>query len=125
VTLLGTLAALALVLGAVGVYGVIAHYVTRRSHDYGICIALGMQPSRVVLQVVGRGTALVAGGSFIGIVAALIATKLLATLLYGVEPTDPLAFIAAVAVLFAVGVLAAFVPARRASLTDPAMVLRE
>ena len=125
VTLLGTLAALALGLGAVGVYGVMAHYVTRRSRDYGICIALGMQPSRVVRQVVGRGTALVAGGSFIGIVAAVIATKLLATLLYGVEPTDPLAFVAAVAVLFAVGVLAAFVPARRASLTDPAMVLRE
>jgi predicted permease len=125
VTLLGTLAALALVLGAVGVYGVMAHYVTRRSRDYGICIALGMQPSRVVRQVVGRGTALVAGGSFIGIVAAVISSKLLATLLYRVEPTDPLAFVAAVAVLFAVGVLAAFVPARRASLTDPAMVLRE
>ena len=125
VTLLGTLAALALVLGAVGVYGVMSHYVTRRARDYGICIALGMQPSGVVRQVVGRGGALVASGSIIGIVAAVIATKLLATLLYGVEPTDPLAFIAAVAVLLAVGVLAAFVPARRASLTDPAVVLRE
>ena len=125
VTLLGTLAALALVLGAVGVYGVMSHYVARRSRDYGICIALGMQPSRVVRQVVGRGGALVVAGSIIGIVTAVIATKLLATLLYGVEPTDPVAFIAAVAVLLAVGVLAAFVPARRASLTDPAVVLRE
>jgi predicted permease len=125
VRLLGVLAALALVLGAVGVYGVMSHFVTRRSRDYGICIALGMQQSHVVRQVVGRGGALVGAGSVIGIVAAVIATKLLATLLYGVEPTDPLALVAAVAVLFAVGVVAAFVPARRASLTDPAMVLRE
>jgi predicted permease len=125
VTLLGTLAALALVLGAVGVYGVMAHFVTRRSRDYGICIALGMQPSHVVRHVVGRGGALVGAGSVIGVVAAAVATKLLATLLYGVEPTDPLAFIAAVAVLLAVGVLAAFIPARRASLMDPAVVLRE
>jgi len=125
VRLLGILAALALVLGAVGVYGVMSHYVTRRSRDYGICIALGMQPSHVARHVVGRGGALVGAGSVIGIVAAVIATKLLATLLYGVEPTDPLVFVAAVAVLFAVGVLAAFVPARRASLTDPAVVLRE
>jgi predicted permease len=124
-TLLAILAGLALVLGAIGVYGVMSHYVTRRSRDYGICIALGMQPSRVVRQVVGRGSALVGAGSVIGIVAAAIATNLLATLLYGIEPTDPLAFVAAVAVLFAVGVLAAFVPARRASLTDPAIVLRE
>jgi ABC-type antimicrobial peptide transport system permease subunit len=84
-----------------------------------------MQPSHVARQVVGRGGALVGAGSVIGIVAAVITTKLLATLLYGVEPTDPLAFAAAVTVLFAVGVLAAFVPARRASLTDPAVVLRE
>ena len=98
---------------------------TRRSRDYGICIALGMPQSHVVRQVVGRGGALVGAGSVIGIVAAVIATKLLATLLYGVEPTDPLALGAAVAVLFAAGALAAFVPARRASLTDPAVVLRE
>jgi predicted permease len=125
VRLLGILAALALVLGAVGVYGVMSHYVTRRSRDYGICIALGMQQSHVVRQVLSRGGALVGAGSVIGIVAAVLATKVLTTLLYGVEPTDPLAFVAAVAVLFAVGVLAAFVPARRASLTDPAMMLRE
>ena len=93
------LAALALVLGAVGVYGVMSHYVTRRSRDYGICIALGMQPSHVARHVVGRGGALVGAGSVIGIVAAVIATELWATSLYGVEPTDPLAFVAAVAVL--------------------------
>jgi putative ABC transport system permease protein len=125
VTLLTLLAGLALVLGAVGVYGVISHYVTRRSRDYGICIALGQMPSRVVRQVVGRGAALVAAGSAIGSAAALILTKALATLLYGVKATDPVSLIAAVVVLQLVGILAAFVPARRASLTDPAAVLRQ
>ena len=100
-------------------------YVTRRSRDYGICIALGQTPSRVVRQVVGRGAALVAGGSAIGIAAAIAVTKVLATLLYGVKATDPLSLAAAVVVLQLVGILAAFVPARRASLTDPAAVLRQ
>lgn len=125
VTLLSLLAGLALVLGAVGVYGVISHYVSRRSRDYGIKIALGQQPAGVVQQVVGRGALLVAAGSGIGILAALALSKMLASLLYGVEATDPLALAAAVAVLLAVGMLAAFVPARRASLTDPAVVLRQ
>jgi len=124
VTLLSILAGLALVLGAVGVYGVMSHYVSRRSRDYGICIALGLQPMTVVRQVVGRGAKLVAVGSALGVAAALIVTKLLASLLYGVRPTDPLALAGAVAVLLLVGMLAAFVPARRASRTDPAAVLR-
>ena len=125
VTLLSLLAGLALVLGAVGVYGVISHYVSRRSRDYGIRIALGQQPSRVIRQVVARGAVLVGIGSAIGIVAAVFLTRLLATLLYGVEATDPISMAGAVAVLLAVGMLAAFVPARRASLTDPAVVLRD
>ncbi|HJR58148.1 MAG TPA: FtsX-like permease family protein, partial [Vicinamibacterales bacterium] len=125
VTLLTLLAALALVLGAVGVYGVISHYVTRRARDYGICIALGQPPAQVVRQVVGRGAALVAAGSALGIAAALAVTKMLSSMLYGVEATDPLALAAAVLVLLTVGMLAAFVPARRASLTNPAAVLRQ
>lgn len=125
VTLLSLLAGLALVLGAIGVYGVISHYVTRRSRDYGIRLALGERPSRVIRQVVSRGTRLVATGSAIGIVAALYLTKVLATLLYGVDATDPLAMAGAVAVLLAVGAIAAFIPARRASRTDPAVILRE
>jgi predicted permease len=125
VTLLSLLAGLALVLGAIGVYGVISHYVTRRSRDYGICLALGERPARVIRQVVLRGASLVAIGSALGIAAALYLTKLLTTLLYGVEATDPLAMIAAVAVLLTVGVLAAFVPARRASRMDPMTILRE
>jgi putative ABC transport system permease protein len=125
VTLVSLLAGLALVLGAVGVYGVISHYVIRRAREYGIRIALGQQPLVVIRQVVGRGAALVALGGGIGIVAAIGASRLLASLLYGVQPTDPLAMAVAVAVLLGVGMLAAFVPARRASLTDPAVVLRQ
>ena len=125
VTLLAILAGLALVLGAVGIYGVISHYVSRRSRDYGICIAIGMPPSRVVSQVVGRGLTLVAVGSALGVAAALGVTRVLSSLLYGVEPTDPLALGGAVVILLAVGALAAFAPARRASLTDPAVVLRQ
>ena len=104
VTLLSLLAGLALVLGAVGVYGVISHYVTRRSRDYGIRIALGQTPSRVVWQVVGRGAALVALGSAIGVAAALALTRVLSSLLYGVEATDPLALAGAVLVLLVVGI---------------------
>ena len=124
-TLLSILAGLALVLGAVGVYGVISHYVTRRSREYGIRIALGQTPSSVVGQVVGRGAGLVAVGSAIGIAAAIGVTEALSALLYGVTATDPLAMSGAVVVLLAVGLVAAFVPARRASLTDPAVVLRQ
>lgn len=125
VTLLTLLAGLALVLGAVGVYGVISHFVTRRARDYGIRLALGQKPSGIVRQVVGRGAALVAAGAAIGITAALLMTRVLASLLYGVDATDPLAMTGAVGLLLIVGMLAAFVPARRASLTDPARVLRQ
>jgi putative ABC transport system permease protein len=125
VTLVSLLAGLALVLGAVGVYGVISHHVVRRSREYGIRIALGQHPLLVIRQVVGRGAALVALGAAIGIALAMGASRLLASLLYGVQPTDPFAMAGAVAVLLAVGMLAAFVPARRASLTDPAVVLRQ
>jgi ABC-type antimicrobial peptide transport system permease subunit len=125
VTLVSLLAGLALVLGAVGVYGVISHYVVRRSREYGIRIALGQQPNLVIRQVVARGAALVALGSAIGIAVALGASRFLVSMLYGVQPTDPLVMAGAIAVLLAVGMLAAFVPARRASLTDPAVVLRQ
>ena len=125
VTLVSMLAGLALVLGAVGVYGVISHFVARRSRDYGIRIALGLAPTRLVSQVVGRGLGLVGIGSAVGVVAALLFTRLLASLLYGVSAADPPAIAGAVLALVAVGSVAAWFPARRASHTDPAVVLRE
>jgi putative ABC transport system permease protein len=123
--LLSLLASLALVLGAVGVYGMISHSVSRRTRDYGIRIALGLPPAKVVAQVLGRGIGLVAGGSALGIVAALLLTRLLSSLLYGVRAADPLALAAAVVTLLLVGSLAAFIPARRAARTDPVAVLRQ
>jgi putative ABC transport system permease protein len=125
VTLVSILTALALVLGAVGVYGVISHYVQRRSREYGIRLALGQSPATVVGQVLKRGAALVALGSAIGVAAALVLARLLGSMLYRVGVNDPVSMAGAVGLLLIVGVLAAFVPARRASLTDPAAVLRQ
>jgi putative ABC transport system permease protein len=123
--LLSLLAGLALLLGAVGVYGMISHFVTRRSREYGIRLALGLSPGHVVTQVLGRGLRLVAAGSVVGVVAAVLLTRLLASLLYGVEATDARALAGAVLALLLAGALAAFIPARRASRTDPAFVLRQ
>lgn len=124
-TLLSLLAGLALLLGAVGVYGMISHFVTRRAREYGIRIALGLAPVRVISLVLGRGLRLVALGSAMGIVAALLLTRLLSSLLYGIGAADPKALAGAVLALLLIGALAAFLPARRASRTDPASVLRQ
>lgn len=123
--LLTVLSALALALGIVGVYGVVSHFVIRRRRDWGLRIALGLRPDRVVRQIVARGGALVAAGVALGLVAFLGLARLLATFLYGVAPTDPLALLAAAMTLLAAGLAAAWVPARRASRIDPARVLRE
>jgi ABC-type antimicrobial peptide transport system permease subunit len=124
-TVLTLLTALAVVLGAVGVYGVTAQFVRRRQRDLGIKVALGLSPSRVVAQVVGRGGALVLLGSVLGTVAALALARLLSAFLYGVSAVDPLSLAGATLVLLAVGVAAALVPAWRASRLDPAAVFRE
>lgn len=125
VNLLGLLAILALVLGAVGVYGMISHFVSRRTREYGIRIAMGLPPQKLVSQVLGRGLSLVGLGSVVGIAAAVVLTRLLSSLLYGVEAADPAALTSAVLALLAIGGLAALVPARRASRTDPVLVLRQ
>ena len=123
--LLSLLAGLALVLGAVGIYGVISHFVNRRTRDYGICIALGLPPQRVVSQVVSRGFVLAAAGCVLGIIAVVIGARRLTTLLYNVTPIDAGALAGAVAVLLVIAMLASFIPAWRASRTDPARVLRQ
>jgi predicted permease len=123
--LLAILTSLALVLGAVGVYGVISHFVHRRSRDWGVRIALGMAPSNVVRMIVRRGVSLVGLGVVIGIGAFFALARLLGSFLYGVGAGDPLAMGSATAVLLVVGVLAALIPGLRASRTDPAIVLRE
>jgi putative ABC transport system permease protein len=125
VTLLSLLAALALLLGAIGVYGMISHFVIRRLREYGIRVALGLSPSGVLSQVFGRGLALVVGGSMVGAIGALALTPLLGALLYGVRANDPAALGGAVAALLVAGAIAAAVPAVRASRMNPAATLRD
>jgi predicted permease len=123
--LLTVLTGIALFLGAIGVYGVIAHFVQRRKKDWGIRITLGLTPARVIGQVFQRGGILVGAGIAIGIVAALATTRLLGSFLHGVGSADPLALAAASAALVVVGGLAALIPAYRASRVNLASVLRD
>jgi putative ABC transport system permease protein len=124
-SLLALLGGLALVLGTIGVYGVVSHFVARRRRDWGIRIALGLRPADVVRQIVGRGGVLVGAGIALGLAGFLALARLLASFLYGVGTADPLSLLAATAVLLGAGLLAAWLPARRASRIDPALVLRE
>jgi predicted permease len=123
--LLSLLSALAMVLGAIGIYGVISHFAARRKRDWAIRVALGLPTSRVIRHIVGQGAVLVTAGIVIGVLGTVALARLLTSFLYGVGTIDPLAFVAASALLLLIGVVAAFVPARRASLVDPALVLRE
>ena len=123
--LLSLLSTLAMVLGAIGIYGVISHFAARRKRDWAIRVALGLPTSRVVTHIVGQGTALVAIGVVFGVVGTVALARLLASFLYGVGKLDPLAFASASAALLVIGLVAAFVPAHRASTVDPALVLRE
>ena len=122
--LLGIAAAMALVLSAVGTYGVIAYLVTQRRSEIGLRMALGARATQVTAMVVGHSLRLAAVGAIAGVVAALATTRLLATLLYGVKPTDPLTLIAAPVFLLAVAALASMAPARRAARVDPVEALR-
>jgi predicted permease len=123
--LLAVLSGLALVLGAVGIYGVIAHFAARRKRDWAIRVALGLTPGRVVGHIVGQGVVLIGAGVAAGLVGAVALARFLATLLFGVGTIDALAFAAASLALLAVGVVAAFVPAWRAGTSSPAVVLRQ
>ena len=115
---------LALVLAAVGVYGVIAYDVTRRAREIGIRIALGARPREVMSQVVRGGVVLAVAGIAIGLAGAWMLTRLLANLVYGVSPRDPIAFIIAPVVLLAIATIATVLPARRATRIDPMTTMR-
>jgi predicted permease len=125
VLLLSLLTGLALVLGAVGVYGVMAHFASRRRRDWAIRVAIGLPGSRVITHVLGHGALLVSAGIAVGIVCAAALTRLLSSFLYDVSVLDPIAFATAGAALFGVGMVAAFVPALRAGMADPLKALRE
>jgi putative ABC transport system permease protein len=122
--LIGIFAALALLLAAVGVYGVMSYTVTQRTSEIGIRVTLGAQSTDVFRSIVGEGARIALFGVAAGVIAALALTRLLRTFLYGISIFDPATFLAVAFVLTLVSVAACYVPARRATRVDPIVALR-
>jgi predicted permease len=122
--LLGMFGGVALTLAAIGIYGILSYAVKRRTREIGIRVALGAQPAAVLRLVVAQGMRLALLGLALGLAAAFVATRLMASLLYGVSATDPLTFGAVALLLGGVALVASWLPARRAVLTDPTTALR-
>ncbi len=122
--LLALFAALAILIAAIGVHGVLSYGVAQRTREIGVRVALGARPARIVRLVLAEGLVLVAAGLAIGLAGAGAITRLMARLLFGVAPTDPATFAAVGFLLLAVGLIAGYLPARRAASIDPVITLR-
>lgn len=123
-TMFGLFGGLALLLAAVGLYGVLAYSVTRRRKEIGLRIALGARVTHIVRLIAGQGVRLVAVGLGLGLLGALAAGRAIKSLLYGVSPADPLVLLGVAVVLLVVACLASLIPARRAARVDPMLILR-
>jgi ABC-type antimicrobial peptide transport system permease subunit len=123
--LAGGFALLALLLSAIGLYGVMTHQVTRRRQEFGLRVAIGATPGSVMRLIMRQAAWIIGIGVVVGLAGGLGAGRLIAALLYDVAPTDPVSIVIAMAVLAAVTLLAGLIPARRAARVDPMVALRE
>jgi predicted permease len=123
--MLGAFAVFALILAAVGVYGVMSYLVTQGTHDIGVRMALGAQRSAIVRMVVRHGAELTGAGIVLGLILAILLTRVMAALLFGISTTDLLTFSIVPVVLGIVALLASYLPARRATRVDPVVALRD
>jgi putative ABC transport system permease protein len=124
VVLVGFFAVTALLLATAGVFGVMAYSVNRRTREIGVRLALGARSADAVRMIVGEGFRTIAGGVAVGTVAALLLTRTVASMLYGVTATDPATFVAVAVLLVGAALLACYIPARRATRVDPMIALR-
>jgi ABC-type antimicrobial peptide transport system permease subunit len=122
--MLGIAGLMALGLGVIGIYGVIAYVVAQRAREIGIRLALGARPAALKQMFVRQGVVLALLGAGIGLAAAVVLTRLMTSLLFGVGTLDPLTYLGALVVILAAAALASYVPARRAALIDPVETLR-
>jgi ABC-type antimicrobial peptide transport system permease subunit len=122
--MVGLFAVTAMLLAGLGIYGTISYVVSERAHEIGIRLALGAQRGKILEMVLGQGLGLALGGAAVGLLGALITSHLMAGLLFGVRPTDPLTFVGVTLVLTVVALAACYIPARRAMRVDPLVALR-
>jgi len=117
-------ALLGLILGSVGIYGIVSYSVTQRTHEIGVRMALGARAGNVLSLIMKNGLVLVLSGIVIGAGSAFVLTRFMATLLFGVEPHDSVTFVIVPAVFFVIAIVAALIPALRATRVDPLIALR-